>query len=53
MAGHLGESRTGSLSLEGAPLMGGHEGGESHSHHEEGPLAALARRNTKRSRSFR
>ncbi|KAF2879670.1 hypothetical protein ILUMI_26498, partial [Ignelater luminosus] len=54
MAGHLGESRTGSLSLEGAPLMGGHEGGvESHSHHEEGPLAALARRNTKRNRSFR
>ncbi|XP_031338391.1 voltage-dependent calcium channel type A subunit alpha-1 isoform X5 [Photinus pyralis] len=53
MAGHLGESRTGSLSLEGAPLMGGHEVTDTHQHHDEGPLAALARRNTKRSRSFR
>lgn len=53
MAGHLGESRTGSLSLEGAPLMGGHENIESNQHHEDGPLATLARRSTKRNRSFR
>ncbi|KAF5301170.1 hypothetical protein FQA39_LY10848 [Lamprigera yunnana] len=53
MAGHLGESRTGSLSLEGAPLMSGQEITESHQHHDDGPLAALARRSTKRGRSFR
>ncbi|KAF5297478.1 hypothetical protein FQR65_LT10014 [Abscondita terminalis] len=53
MAGHLGESRTGSLSLEGAPLMGGHESTDSHQHHDDGPLAVLARRSTKRNRSFR
>lgn len=52
MAGHLGGSRAGSLSLEGAPLMGGQEHTDTH-HHEESSLATLARRNTKRNRSVR
>ncbi|XP_063907007.1 voltage-dependent calcium channel type A subunit alpha-1 isoform X5 [Zophobas morio] len=52
MAGHLGGSRTGSMSLEGAPLMGGQEVTDSHAH-EESSLATLARRNTKRNRSMR
>lgn len=52
MAGHLGGSRAGSMSLEGAPLMGGHDGHDMHAH-EERSLATLARRNTKRSRSMR
>ncbi|XP_017780350.1 PREDICTED: voltage-dependent calcium channel type A subunit alpha-1 isoform X5 [Nicrophorus vespilloides] len=52
MAGHLG-SRTGSISLEGAPLMAGHEHSDNHHHHpEEKSLVSLARRNTKR-RSLR
>lgn len=51
MAGQLGGSRTGSLSMEGAPLMGGQEG-DGHGH-EESSLASLARRNTKRNRSIR
>lgn len=53
MAGHLGgggahggSSRAGSLSLEGAPLMGAQEP-------EESSLIVLARRNTKRNRSVR
>ncbi|XP_044762298.1 voltage-dependent calcium channel type A subunit alpha-1 isoform X12 [Coccinella septempunctata] len=52
MAGHLGGSRTGSVSLEGAPLMGGQEHSDAHAH-EESSLATLARRNTKRNRSLR
>ncbi|XP_064213761.1 cacophony A isoform X8 [Tribolium castaneum] len=52
MAGHLGGSRTGSVSLEGAPLMGSQEPPDSHAH-EESSLATLARRNTKRNRSMR
>ncbi|XP_045474273.1 voltage-dependent calcium channel type A subunit alpha-1 isoform X10 [Harmonia axyridis] len=52
MAGHLGGSRTGSLSLEGAPLMGGQEHSDAHVP-EESSLATLARRNTKRNRSLR
>ncbi|ERL87185.1 hypothetical protein D910_04585 [Dendroctonus ponderosae] len=52
MAGHLGGSRTGSISLEGAPLMGGQEHSDQH-HHEERSLISLARRNTKRNRSIR
>ncbi|CAH0559083.1 unnamed protein product [Brassicogethes aeneus] len=52
MAGQLGGgSRTGSLSLEGAPLMGAQEHTE-HAH-EESSLATLARRSTKRNRSIR
>ncbi|CAG9772294.1 unnamed protein product [Ceutorhynchus assimilis] len=52
MAGHLGGSRTGSLSLEGAPLMGGQEHSDQQQH-EENALISLARRNTKRNRSLR
>ncbi|XP_030749078.1 voltage-dependent calcium channel type A subunit alpha-1 isoform X3 [Sitophilus oryzae] len=55
MAGHLGGgSRAGSISLEGAPLMGGQENGDQHHHHpEESSLISLARRSTKRNRSVR
>lgn len=52
MAEQLGGSRAGSLSLEGAPLMGGQEHSDG-PHHEEKSLIALARRNTKRNRSMR
>ncbi|XP_025830104.1 voltage-dependent calcium channel type A subunit alpha-1 isoform X9 [Agrilus planipennis] len=54
MAGHLNESRTGSLSMEGAPLMAGQDSSETHHlhQHEESSLVSLARRNTKK-RSFR
>lgn len=51
MAGQLGGSRTGSLTMEGAPLMGGQET-DPHGH-EESSLATLARRSTKRNRSLR
>lgn len=55
MAGHLGgNSRAGSLSLEGAPLMADQESHEHGTGHEESSLATLARRNTtKRNRSIR
>ncbi|KAJ8934782.1 hypothetical protein NQ318_005624 [Aromia moschata] len=53
MAGHLGGSRAGSLSLEGAPLMGGQEHSDAHLNlPEESSLVTLARRNTKRNRSM-
>lgn len=53
MAGHLGGSRAGSLSLEGAPLMSAQEPTDTLHAHEERSLATLARRNTKRNRSSR
>ncbi|XP_074041675.1 voltage-dependent calcium channel type A subunit alpha-1 isoform X6 [Leptinotarsa decemlineata] len=53
MAGHLGGSRAGSLSLEGAPLMGECEHEALLNLPEEGSLFSLARRSTKRNRSFR
>ncbi|XP_023311464.1 voltage-dependent calcium channel type A subunit alpha-1 [Anoplophora glabripennis] len=54
MAGHLGGSRAGSLSLEGAPLMGGQEHSDTHLNlPEDSSLVTLARRNTKRNRSIR
>ncbi|XP_060526741.1 voltage-dependent calcium channel type A subunit alpha-1 isoform X5 [Cylas formicarius] len=53
MAGHLGGSRAGSISLEGAPLMAAQDSSEPHHLHEESSLVSLARRNTKRNRSLR
>lgn len=54
MAGHLGGSRAGSLSLEGAPLMGGQEHTDTHLNlPEDSSLITLARRSTKRNRSIR
>lgn len=54
MAGHLGGSRAGSLSLEGAPLMGGQEHSDTHlALPEDSSLISLARRSTKRNRSLR
>lgn len=53
MAGQWGTggSRTGSLSLEGVPLMANSTSEPDPT--EEGPLATLARRNTIRNRSLR
>lgn len=54
MAGQwgVGESRAGSLSLEGVPLMS-NSTQDIDQHPEEGSLATLARRNTMRNRSQR
>lgn len=53
MAGQLGGSRAGSISLEGAPLMGGQEHSDAHPTLHDTSLFSLARRNTKRTRSVR